>query len=402
MQALLKFLKTASTHDVHLGKLISLERAQASSHGSPRTAGGPPRVLIVDDEAPVRTLVRCALQDDGFDCEEADNGVTALDALKQHPFDLVVVDLDMPVLDGSQTLKKIRENPPTPNIKIIMISGKIAPDHMAQMLAAGADDFVPKPTSTVQLQARAAFAIKLKDAQDKSDRLAQKLQSINSELVRSLTHKEEILVEGRDNLVLALAELAALRTGEPNGHLTRMQRFCHCLAQEAAALTHFSGQIDQGFLAMLECCAPLHNIGLVALPDYILQKPGKLEPEERQLIQTHSALGADMLEKVLQRTPTALANLMMGIEIARHHHERFDGTGYPDGLAGNAIPLSARIVAVADVYDALRSRRLHRPALSHRVAAEMITSSVGQFDPALVLVFKVCADRFEQIFRECQ
>jgi HD-GYP domain-containing protein (c-di-GMP phosphodiesterase class II) len=145
----------------------------------------------------------------------------------------------------------------------------------------------------------------------------------------------------------------------------------------------------------------LHDIGKVGLPDHILLKPGKLDPDERMLMQTHTTIGADTLKAVMKQHGSALAFLQMAADIARHHHERFDGEGYPDRLVGNNIPLSARLVAMCDVYDALRSRRSYKPALSHSTAIQVMTKvSVGQFDPALLQVLERCAERFEQIFRE--
>jgi HD-GYP domain-containing protein (c-di-GMP phosphodiesterase class II) len=152
---------------------------------------------------------------------------------------------------------------------------------------------------------------------------------------------------------------------------------------------------------MLECCAPLHDIGKVGLPDHILLKPGKLTADERILMQTHTTIGADTLQNVAKQHPFAAAFLQMAIDIARHHHERYDGKGYPDRLAGNDIPLAARILAISDVYDALRSRRPYKPALSHTAAMHvMLDMSAGQFDPLLLEAFKRCAPSFERIARD--
>ena len=159
--------------------------------------------------------------------------------------------------------------------------------------------------------------------------------------------------------------------------------------------------IDANFIDMVECCAPLHDIGKVGIPDHILLKPGKLTPDERLQMQSHTLIGAETLAEVALKHGTALAFLQMSIEIARHHHERYDGTGYPDRLVGNDIPLAARIVAIGDVYDALRSRRSYKPALSHLSTVQlMIEGSPGHFDPALIPIFTRCTDRFDRIFRE--
>src|SRR5262249_19784252 len=151
---------------------------------------------------------------------------------------------------------------------------------------------------------------------------------------------------------------------------------------------------------MLACCAPLHDIGKVGLADSILLKPGKLSAEERALMQAHTVVGANTLQQVAKQHGFALAFLQMSIDIARHHHERFDGAGYPDRLAGTAIPLAARLVTICDVYDALRSQRVYKPGLPHATTVEMILGSPGQFDPALLDVFAHCAADFERIYEE--
>jgi response regulator RpfG family c-di-GMP phosphodiesterase/serine/threonine protein kinase len=401
MESLVGFLKSDLICNIRTSSRVNAP-SKVTSPGEKEGAGtGAPRVLIVDDDPSSRAIVRLVLEEEGYFCREADDGATALDALKEQPYDLVFMDIEMPKLSGFQALQRIRENPPSPNLKVIMMSGMVAPDHLAELLAVGADDFLPKPASIIQLKARAKAAFKLKQAQDQSDQLAAKLQTLNAKLAHDMTGTVVKWTDTRNHLIMALAELGALRCGQTDGPLTRIQRYCRCLAEEAARLPAFADAIDTRFIALLECCAPLRDIGNVALPEYVLQKPNKLEPDERILMQTHTTIGAGILEKVVQRSPSTLAFLQMAIDVIRHHHEHFSGDGYPDKLTGSAIPLSARLVAIADVYDALRSHRPHRPALSHSVAVEIITSAKGQFDPALLEVFEDCADRFERIFRDC-
>jgi response regulator RpfG family c-di-GMP phosphodiesterase len=282
-----------------------------------------------------------------------------------------------------------------------MFSGRSTVDQMSGLLLAGADDFITKPFSLIELQARIKSALSLKEAQDRTDRINKHLLSINAELENNLTARDSDLVHARNALVLALAKLVENRHTETGAHLMRMQRYCRVLAEETAQLPAFAETIDMNFIQMLECCAPLHDIGKVALPDHILMKPGKLTADERVLMQEHTIIGAETLQEVARHHGAALAFLGMAIDICRHHHERWDGTGYPDRLAGTAIPLPARLVTIADVYDALRSRRVYKPALSHSAAMQIITDgSVGQFDPALVPMLHRCAARFELIFRE--
>jgi response regulator RpfG family c-di-GMP phosphodiesterase len=200
-------------------------------------------------------------------------------------------------------------------------------------------------------------------------------------------------------LVLALAKLVEYRDTETGAHLLRLQTYSRRLAEAAARLPAFASQIDRNFIDMLACCAPLHDIGKVGLPDHILLKPAKLEPDERVVMQTHTVIGADTLKEVARQHGFALGFLQMAMDITRHHHERYDGSGYPDHLAGSDIPLSARLVSIADVYDALRSPRVYKPALSHAVTVEMLLQGFGtQFDPALLEAFRECLDDFERIY----
>lgn len=401
MRALLPFLE-ASTRIARLRPVDSVSAGQTEvvAEGASVRAQRH-RVLIVDDEAPNRSFLRLVLESDNIQCGEASNGAEALEAVETEPYDLLILDIDMPVLTGPAVLQKLREMPPCPHLKIIMVSGRATADDMAEMMQAGANDYLSKPFSVVQFRARVQAALEMKDAQDRSDQLNQHLLTTNAELERHLSARDSDLIQTRNALVLTVAKLVEQGTTETGTHLLRMQRYARCLAEAAAAARIYRDQLDSNFIGMLECCVPLHDIGKVALPDHILAKPGKLELDERIIMQSHTTIGADTLQQVAQQHGLAVAFLQMASDIARHHHEHFDGTGYPDNLAGTAIPLAARIVTIGDVYDALRCRRPHRPALTHSLACQLMTDAIiGQFDPALLQVFKQCTDRFERIFCE--
>ncbi|MCI0377879.1 MAG: response regulator [Gemmataceae bacterium] len=386
-----------------LSPTIVLPMALQKSVSSSDEAAATRRVLLVDDEPDVRLFSRMLLESIGLECDEAANGKLALAAFAENHYDLVLLDLDMPELGGLATCREMRKLSHRPHLKIILFSGRSHPDEMAQMLLSGADDFLLKPVTAVQLQARIQAALKLKQAQERSDLLNRDLLTLNRELESHLHDRDSDLVEARNALVLALATLAENRDEETGAHLLRLQVFSRRLAQEALRHPALNSQLDDHFIDMLACCAPLHDIGKVGLPDHILLKPGKLNPHERTLMQTHTTIAAGTLKKVAERHGFALAFLKMSIDIARHHHERFDGSGYPDRLAGEAIPLAARIVTVCDVYDALRSRRIYKPALPHADVVQMIRDGAGtQFDPLLVQCFEQCAADFEQIYAELQ
>ncbi len=407
MEALLPFLKPEMRDHrrMTVADSGSAQRTAASRRESPLLAAAKgakaPRILIVDDEPSIQQFCRLALGTEGMECATADNGALGLEAARASSFDLIVLDIDMPVMTGPEVLKKLREDPPSPHLKIVMLSGRVSPDELSRMLLAGADDFLGKPLSMVQFLSRIKSALRMKEAQDRGDTLTRHLLSVNNELERSLGSRDSDLISARNALLLALAKLVESRDTETGLHLQRLGTYSRCLAEEAVKMPAFGGQIDDNFIELVDCCAPLHDIGKVGLPDHILLKPGKLEPDERLIMQTHTTIGSETLKAVAEQHGAAVAFLHMAADIARHHHEWYDGSGYPDRLSGGDIPLAARIVAIGDVYDALRSRRPYKPALGHPTAIHIMTTfSQGQFDPALLQAFSRCAPQFERIFRE--
>ncbi|MBI3410549.1 MAG: protein kinase [Planctomycetes bacterium] len=287
-------------------------------------------------------------------------------------------------------LSRFQQRPPS--VRAVRPEIPAALDHLvARMLATDPDDRFSTPQALMQ-----ALLPFCKSASSNS-----MLVHANAKLERDLSARDNELTQARNALVWGLAELICQREPEPNSHFLRLQRYCRCLAEEAGAIPDFGEQVDEPFIELLECCAPLHDIGKIGLPDHILLKPGKLTAEERLIMQTHTTNGADVLRKLAKQHRVAASFLRIAIDIAQSHHERYDGAGYPDGLLGSAIPLAARIVTICDVYDALRSRRAYRPALSHSAAhLIMVEGSPGQFDPQLLCAFQGCASRFEQIAKE--
>jgi response regulator RpfG family c-di-GMP phosphodiesterase len=223
--------------------------------------------------------------------------------------------------------------------------------------------------------------------------------TVNQQLEQHLSTRQSEMILVRNVLVQALAKLVVCRNLETRAHLVRMQRYVRCLAEEAARNPTFANVIDDAYVDTLECCVPLHDIGKVGLPEHILFNPGKLGADERILMQTHTRIGSDLLKEVSKQQQTsALTFLQTAVEICRYHHERFDGKGYPDKLTGTRIPLAARIVAIGDVYDALRSHRVYKPALAHDMTVELILESKGHFDPNLLNAFQRCHQNFDRVF----
>jgi response regulator RpfG family c-di-GMP phosphodiesterase len=400
-RALLRFIERSSLLHHAQASLPQLILGGAAAGGTVSDAKLVKRVLVVDDEDPIRSICQSILQSDTLECDGAANGAAALAALAKQPYDLVLLDVNMPGMSGLELVRRLRAAPPCANLKLLMFSGHVNPDEMAQLLNAGVDDFLAKPFSGVQLAARIQACLRHKEAEDRSDRLANLLLTVNAELEKNLTSRDCDLVHTRNELVLAMARIVEQRHQKKSGHLLRMQRFCRALAEEAAQLPCYITLIDKDFIEMLACCVPLHDVGMVAVPDQILLKPDQLTGEERILMQQHTVIGANSLREVTCQPGALMAFMKMAGDICRYHHERFDGSGYPDRLQGNAIPLSARLTALADVYDSLRCRRAYRPPMAHTSAVQIITVlSDGHFDPSLLPVFERCGPQFEAIFRE--
>jgi response regulator RpfG family c-di-GMP phosphodiesterase len=393
MTALLPFLQSQIDDRIFLASPVKPRSETVPGIGSRK-------VLIVDDEPSTRQLCRCLLGADNLECDDCGDGLSALSALAHKTYDVVLLDMCLPGLSGMEMCRRLRAQPASLHLKVILFSGDATGDEMAQVMLAGADDYLSKPFSPAQLRARVQAALRLKDAQDRSEMFTCHLRRTNQQLEQHLNARDGDLLHVRNALALALGKMVERREGESGAHLQRMQHYCRALAEEAASDPRFTAQVNAAFLRTLECCVPVHDIGKVMLPDHILFKPGKLDPDERLLMQTHTISGSELLRGVAREHASALSFLQMAIDITRHHHERYDGEGYPDQLAGDAIPLAARLVALADVYDALRSHRPYKPALTHLTARQLILSTSGQFDPDLLQAFQRCHGTFERIFAE--
>jgi response regulator RpfG family c-di-GMP phosphodiesterase/serine/threonine protein kinase len=399
LEALLPFVKPGTGEYENLAAIPVAETTPVVALPEGSAHPEKVRILIVDDESSVRGLCRQILKAEGAEVEVAANGAQALAMTAKGDFDLVLLDVAMPDMNGVEVLARLRQLPKS-HLKVLMFSGHLTPEEMSDMLSRGADDFLTKPFSVAQLVARVQNLLRLKAAQDKATALNRHLTAINAQLERQPRNADGDGAAVRNTMVLALARLVESREGRGGGHPVRMQRYCRTLAEAAAAST-FAGQIDCAFVDLLECSAPLHNLGRVGLPDHILMKATPHTPEEQLALETHTVIGSDLIRELAQAEGTGQAFFQMATEVTRHHHERHDGTGYPDRLAGDAIPLAARLVALADSYDSLRCRRLYKPALPHAAAVQILTqNSPGQFDPRVLEVFQQVAAKFDAIFRE--
>ncbi len=325
------------------------------------------RILIADDNEIALTVLEAALLAEGHQVEIARNGREALAILRQGACRMVISDWEMPEMNGLEFCRALRAADFPDYIYVILLTTRGGRSDIIEGLSAGADDFLVKPFDPDELRVR----------------------------IRS---GERILAREMFTLTLfALAKLAESRDPETGAHLERVRLYAQTLARQLTSDPRFASQVDGNFVRLIYLTAPLHDIGKVAIPDHVLLKPGALTPEEFDIMKTHAMRGAQTLDAALQEYPDATF-LRMARDIAAHHHERYDGTGYPAGLKGQAIPLAARIVAIADVYDALITKRRYKDAFSHEKAKTIITQSAGtHFDPDLVAVFERISHEYVRI-----
>jgi putative two-component system response regulator len=325
------------------------------------------RALIVDDDPVARALLENILQGSGYEVDIAGNGREALEMLRQRGARLLITDWEMPEMNGIDLCTAVRREDFAGYIYIIMITAKDQPQQKIAGLGAGADNFIAKPLNPAELQ------VCLK--------MAQRILSL----------------ETRDLAMFALAKLAESRDPETGSHLERVQSYSRLLVQDLSTTEKYRNQVDGEYVGLIYQTSPLHDIGKVGIPDPVLLKPGKLNSQEMAIMRTHTQLGEQTLEAALQRFPGARF-LEIARDIAATHHEKFDGTGYPRGLKGDDIPLCGRIVALADVYDALTSRRVYKRPISHEQAKTIIVAESGShFDPDIVAAFMRNEEHFVSI-----
>ena len=359
------------------------------------------RILIVDDDPLIVGLLERILGGD-YVVDSVDSGEAALDAVKTFGPDLVLLDIVLPGIDGYETCRRIKAAPHGDLTQVMLVSSKASTQSRLAGYTAGADDFVVKPFDPKELQARVRIQFRLRGAMTALARARGKTEVENTDLERQVRERTAEVLAMHSVTVFALAKLAESRDPETGEHLERMRGYAQILAERLSEEGPYAEIIDERFLADLYLSTPLHDIGKVGIPDVILLKPGQLTPKEFAIMQRHALIGADALEAAAAHR-TSGGFLRMAIDIARYHHERFDGSGYPMGLVGSAIPLPARIVALADVYDALTSVRVYKNAFDPEVAQSMIVEQAGKhFDPVIVEAFNDRKVSFLPVSRQAE
>ena len=358
---------------------------------SPAKTSTRDRVLIVDDEESIRGWLTQLLKKD-FDVSEAEDAESALAEVAKHPPDVVIADVNLPGITGPELVEQLRGALPDPErVKIILVSGAMPADALGGLAATGADDFLCKPFTSIELLSRVRALL-----------LRRHTKSVAAEAERPTILGEPAIglrpTAAAEALSFTIARLLEETNIVSEGHWSRVIRYVRVLATAAPDEGEYARLKDPAYLDLLAAVAPIYDVGQLAMPRNVLMKPDKLDADERSVMQTHTTAGAEVMLSVAGKFAADLPSLSIASEVARSHHERWDGTGYPDMLVGTDIPLAARLVSIVAVYEALRSRRPQRPPLSHARAVKMITTECeGQFDAALVRAFTVAAPRFDQI-----
>jgi putative two-component system response regulator len=350
-----------------------------------------PLVLIVDD-TPANISLLANLLKGTYDIRIATNGAKAIELAQQEPVpDAILLDVMMPQTDGWTVCQHLKTLPATKHIPILFLTAKNSIEDEEYGINLGAVDFISKPFSPPVVLARLRTHLQNREYQKF---LEDKAGWLEREVQKKLNRINRL----QDASILVMVSLAEFRDECTGWHIRRTQEFVRELALELATQPRYQNILTGEYIEQLYKSAPLHDIGKIAIPDHILLKPGKLTHEEMRVMKTHTEKGAEILRQAQQYSSDTDGFFLIAMDIARSHHERWDGEGYPDRIRGEAIPLAARIMAVADVYDALTSGRPYKPPLPHEVASDhLLQGSGSQFDPGVIGAFEHRKSRFLEI-----
>lgn len=350
-----------------------------------------PLILAVDD-SPDNLWLLSGLLKDKYRLKLANSGEKAMEIVRQDQLpDLVLLDVMMPGMSGHEVCRLLKESPKTRHIPIIFLTAMTSTDDETAGLEIGAADFITKPINPPILLARVTSQLQAKAGADA-------LRDRNSFLDNEVQRRTREVAAIQDVTILAMASLAETRDNETGNHIRRTQHYVRTLAKALQDHPRFRAYLDDHVIDMLFKSALLHDIGKIGIPDRILLKPGRFEPHEFEIMKTHAMLGRDAIEHAEDQLGMPVDFLKYAKEIAFGHHEKWDGSGYPQGLKGDAIPISARIMAVADVYDALISRRVYKEGMPHEKAVNIMREGRGtHFDPDVLDAFLDVLNEFQDI-----
>jgi putative two-component system response regulator len=353
-------------------------------------------ILVVDDDIVNLQILEDTLGD-AYTVRTAGDGLQALAYFASGGrAELILTDIVMPLMDGYELCCRLKADPLTRDIPVLFLSSLDSANDEEKGLNLGAEDFIHKPISPPVVLARVKNHLELAQARARLRERNAELEQLVIERTRELMRREQEVSNAQSATITAFCALAEARDNETGHHIRRTQHYVKILAEHLRGQLRFSDKLNDDTIMLLFKSAPLHDIGKVAIPDAILNKPGKLTPEEWVVMRRHAEFGHNAITQAeLELSQVETGFLRYASEIAYCHHEKWDGSGYPRGLSGEEIPLSARLMAVADVYDALISKRVYKSSFSHAHAVETICEGRGShFDPDIVDAFVVCADEF--------
>lgn len=350
-----------------------------------------PTLLVVDD-TPDNLMLMADLLKDRYRVKVANSGEKALRVVLGDPLpDLILLDVMMPGLSGHEVAAQLKGDPRTRDIPIIFLTAMAGTEDEIHGLELGAVDYITKPIRPALVLARVDTQLKLKAAQDF-------LRDHNDYLEQEVQRRTREVIAIQDVAIQAMASLAETRDNETGNHIRRTQHYIKVLAEHLREHPRFRDFLSADTINLLFKSAPLHDIGKIGIPDHILLKPGRYTEAEFEVMKTHTTLGRDAIQHAEDQLGIRAEFLSLAKEIAYSHQEKWDGSGYPQGLVADAIPISARLMAVADVYDALISRRVYKPGMPHAQAVEIIRQGRGtHFDPDICDAFLACVEQFRAI-----
>lgn len=368
--------------------------APESMSNSVRTASQEPaKTLLLVDDMPENLSLLGQILMPHYQVRVASSGKRALQAAATLPRpDLVLLDIMMPEMDGYEVLQRLRADPATRDIPVIFVTALTEAEDEARGFSLGVVDYITKPVRPTIVLARVKTQLELKDVRD---RLQDRHILLEQEVERRQQQNQMI----QDVTLRALASIAETRNSETTAHLLRTRQFVRILAEELAQSPVYAATLTPAMIENIAKAAPLHDIGKVGIPDHLVNLQGKHTPQEWAVMQTHTKLGADAIKRAVcgEDDRDALDFLYIAMDIAQCHHEKWDGSGYPAGLQGTEIPLTARLMALADVFDALTHKRCWRNAFSFEESVKTVFDSSGShFEPAIVDAFmRRCGDFIE-------
>lgn len=347
-------------------------------------------ILVVDDTPTNLTMLNTLLRDT-YRVKLANSGAKALQLAQVEAPDLILLDIMMPDMDGYEVCRQLKTQAATQRVPIIFLTAKTQPEDEERGLALGAVDFIHKPISPPLVAARIKTHLQMKSWQDF-------LQDQNHWLQQQVERRLSEINNLQDASIYVMVSLAEFRDECTGNHIRRTQEYVRLLAQEMATLPKYANELSASTILLISKSAPLHDVGKIAIADDILLKPGKLTEDEFEIMKTHAQRGYDILCRAGEHMGQHGEFLAIAKEIAIGHHEKWDGSGYPVGLKGEAIPLSARLMAVADVYDALLTVRPYKRPFSREEAHQFILNGRGKhFDPDVVDCFFNLLPQFEEV-----